>query len=63
MARYKVSHNKHEIGHSCCYDVCIIDTTQPYPYREGTFYAICECKDEAIAEQICDALNVLEHVS
>ncbi len=52
--RYFVSD---DTEHKCCYDVCIKDRQQPYPYREGDFYTICECKDLATAVLIVEVLN------
>jgi len=48
------------VEHSCCYDICIKDRHLPYPYREGDFYTICECKDRALAQRIVELLNGAE---
>ena len=54
--RYIVMDN---VEHSCCYESCVRDTTQPTEYA-NKFALVCECRDAETANMIASILNKYE---
>lgn len=61
MMRYKVVSGS-QSAH-CCFRFTVVDTTRPVMMRgqhyNDEFEPICECFEEADANQICAALNAM----
>lgn len=73
MTRRYQARSGSQLGHGCCFDATVVDTTRPVIVGEGTpteqqyvrngepmFEVFCECADMQDAERIADALNAKE---
>lgn len=60
MSRYVVIEGS-TLGHGCCFDATVVDTTMPnQDYSERCAAVVCECFDMQIGQAIADAMNATE---